>query len=125
MYLTYEEYRVLGGTAEEGTFCRSAFAAGRKIDFYTSGRIRADMVFYGGITHLPYTEALKRLVVELVPLLSSSDERTLTGVSNDGYSESYQTFSPEESNANTRRIISQYLSEYKDHKGVLLLYRGV
>lgn len=123
MYITYDEYTQMGGTAAEAAFPRLEYMARKRIDQYTQSRVKA-------MQEVP--EAVKRCAVELVNAMKTTDptktasEAALTGFSNDGYSESYgEALTAETYESNLYEIIRVMLSGECDDNGTPLLYLGV
>lgn len=104
------------------TFQRLEFRARKIVDRFTQNRIQR-------MKEVP--EAVKRLMVELIPLEASVgaavlDNQPVTSFSNDGYSETYADPLTEERLKEIEcNLIREYLSGEKDDNGVPLLFRGV
>lgn len=89
-YLTYDEYRELGGTLSLSPFNLLEFEARRKIDIRTQNRIKNG-------SEIP--QEVKLCVYNLIETINSyvvsekniSSNGNLASVSTDGYSESYVT----------------------------------
>ena len=135
MYLTYLEYKSYGGTLDETTFNDMEFEASTSVDWYTFNRLKRFET---------YPEALKRCMYKLITLIQARSEVDGTGTpstsssaisggvasqSNDGVSISYNILGAqalvENVNAQTQRIINQYLADVKDSLGRKVLYRGI
>ena len=123
MYLTYEEYAEMGGTAAEAAYSRLEYMARKRIDRYTQNRVKA-------MEEVP--EAVKRCMVELINAMNTTDPTTaasnapLSGFSNDGYSESYaEPMTAETLENNLYALIRCLLSGEADDNGTPLLYLGV
>lgn len=123
MYLTYEEYTQIGGTAAEAAYSRLEYMARKRLDRYTQSRVKA-------IKEVP--ESVKRCMVELINALEKNDPTktastpALSGYSNDGYSESYaEPLTAEKLESNLYGLIIDYLSSEKDDKGTPLLWLGI
>lgn len=123
MYITYEEYSEMGGTAAEAAFPRLEYMARKRIDRYTQGRVKA-------MAETP--EAVKRCMVELVNAMEKNDptktasEASLSGFSNDGYSESYaEPMTAQTQENNLYGIVRSMLSGELDDNGTPLLWLGV
>lgn len=123
MYLTYDEYVQMGGTAVEAAFPRLEYMARKRIDRYTQNRVKA-------VQEIP--EAVKRCMVELANAMDKSDptktasEAVLSGFSNDGYSESYaEPMTTETQENNLYGIIRSMFSGEYDDNGTPLLWLGV
>lgn len=129
MYLTQNEYVRNGGKKDmdKDMYNRYAFTACRTVDFYTSGRIYKDIAYYNGVENLPYERDLKHLITELIFIMQKSDVsgNNISSVSNEGYSESYQTYSVNDLKSAQIQCIKRYLSIHTDHDGTPLLYSGV
>jgi hypothetical protein len=84
VYLTYTEYKSLGGGLEQADFLRAEFAARMKIDALTGNRLREE---------LPVREAVKMLALELVErgYCGSLDGKDYSSVSNDGRAASFES----------------------------------
>lgn len=89
-YLTFEEYRELGGTLDLSPFNLLEFESRRKIDIRTQDRLV-------GLETIP--QAVKLCVYNLIETINSyivseksiSSNGNIASVSTDGYSESYIT----------------------------------
>ena len=82
MYLTYDEYKSMGGTAEEPAFTRLCTAACGRIDRLTHGRIH-------GLDEVP--EAVRLAAFELIHRAESyeAEDARMASFTNDGMSVSY------------------------------------
>lgn len=134
MYLTYAEYRQMGGTLDETTFDDLEFEAEALVNWYTFNRLKND-------TNFP--EELKRLMKYLINLMqaknsvvgSSANGSTagaganITSQSNDGVSISYNVLNASELAQTCKQeaaeAIDKYLQGVMNEAGRLLLYRGV
>ena len=132
MYLTYDEYRSMGGTLDEIPFTDFEFQAEAQINYATFSRLRNDKTF---------PEAVKRLTKYLVDLMekksaafslgkSNSDAATyITSQSNDGVSVSYNGLAPSDlielCKADSLNAIKSYLDGVTNEAGHKLLYRGL
>lgn len=123
MYLTYDEYTQMGGTAAEAAFPRLEYMARKRIDRYTQNRVKS-------MKEVP--EAVKRCMVELVNAMSVTDptktasEAPLSSFSNDGYSESYaEPLTAQAQEKNLYGVIRSMLSVEYDDNGTPLLWLGV
>ena len=123
MYLDYETYVSMGGTADNAAFPRLEYMAEKRIDRYTQGRVKA-------MEAIP--EAVQRCMAELVNGMAAADPtRTastapLSGFSNDGYSESYAgPMTAGSLEASLYGLILDYLSTQADDNGTPLLWLGV
>lgn len=125
-YLTYEEYRALGGTLDLMPFELLEFECRRRIDERTQNRLK-------GIETIP--QEVKLCMLKLMNVMSSYDEgldtvsRNIASESTDGYSVSYVTGSQIQEVLKTKNkemddIIMTYLSGVivnKEH----ILFLGV
>lgn len=133
MYLTYVEYRSMGGTLDETAFNLLEYEAEVKINWYTFNRLKQE-------TEIP--EEVKRCVMRLITLLTEADPANYTaeggnnGISagiasesNDGVSRSYNVVSAKDSieiaNAEIEKCIQSYLTGVYNSLGRKLLYRGL
>lgn len=120
MYLSYDEYIQQGGTLDSAAFSRLEYKAERFIDKRTLGRLKNEETV---------SEAVKRLVCELVTMLYDAEQRsseTVSSYSNDGVSVSYMK-PPSEAELASKidGIIVDYLTGELTYGGVPLLYLGV
>ncbi len=120
-YLTYDEYTDYGGSLDETAFLRLEFKAEKKVDNKTYGRLKSET---------EYSEAVKRLIFELIGILSNTDysgegySPAVSSEGNDGYSVSFASgtvLTIEAAEEQTNRLIAEYLSEEKDSSGTPLL----
>lgn len=85
-YLTYEEYKELGGALAQTDFFRLEFSARKRIDYLTNSRVQ-------GMAEVP--EAVKMCVMSLITVESAAGVEAqvlnpvVTSYNTDGYSESY------------------------------------
>lgn len=126
MYLSYEEYKNLGGTLSETDFKMAEFKARKRIDYLTADRVKA-MAEAGLVP-----EAVQLCIVSLVELESKVgaaaqvDNPVVTSFTTDGYTEHYgNALSAVEANAEMDKLVRQLLFGEVDLCGVPLLYRGV
>jgi len=123
LYLTYDEFLEYGGSiTDETRFERHEFRARMLLDLFTLGRIDSTV---------KTKDELKRCMYELVETYEQEMKQTdgmigVASVSNDGVSVNY---SNSDVGASVKKrcieIITQYLSNVCDSKGVSLLYKGV
>lgn len=135
MYLTYLEYKAMGGTLDETTFNDFEFEAASTLDWYTFGRLK-------NIT--PVSETVKRCEYHIIKLLvqqaslmpSGSGESSSSGVntyiasqSNDGVSISYSVLNAKDalemSKEQVEQVIQRDLAFVVDSLGRKVLYRGI
>ena len=132
MYLTYADYRVMGGTLDEIPFNNFEFQAEAQINRVTFNRLKGDKTV---------PEEVRRLMKYLVDLLErryaafslgkngSSVDPYITSQSNDGISVSYNGMSPGDliklSEEDSLNAIRSYLEGVTNEAGRKLLYRGL
>ena len=112
-YLTFDDYKEMGGTLEESEFIRNEYAARREIDFMTFQRLK-------GITPVP--EELRMCIFELI-------QRELLGTDDDNIiSKSSGRLSiTKDSSENRKHRASALIREYLDGLsvgGVNVFYAG-
>lgn len=134
MYLTYEEYKNMGGTLDNTTFSDFAFEAESTINWYTFNRLTKETSVSDNVKRLMY-----RLIglIHLSQKAQSLGQDTKTGEatgaiasqSNDGFSTSYNVLTASEavkiSGSEVKRLVHQYLGAEVNSLGHKLLYRGV
>ena len=120
-YLTYEEYKSMGGTLDSSAFERNIDRACGFVDLHTQSRLQSV---------LEVSQRAKSCVRDLVEYLASnmasgkqvtSKSQSAGGVSE---SESYATKTTDEINCEMLNIVYDYLATEKDDYGTPLLYRG-
>lgn len=135
MYLTYDEYTDMGGTADETAFENLEFEARTQVDYWTFNRLANE-------TELP--EAVKRCMYKLITLIQDQQAIIIASVpatendtvqaqimsqSNDGVSISYNTISANKIidtfTDMAQTTINQYLNNVKNSLGQKVLYRGI
>ena len=122
-YLTYSEYREMGGTLDPAPFMEAEYDARKRIDRWTDMRVQyMDAV----------PEDVKRCMMKLIAVGSAAgveaqiSNPTVTSFSNDGYTESYgHALSAEDASTAMDQIIQTGLYGVLNDHGVPLLYRGV
>jgi len=118
-YLTYDEYKAMGGTLDAVAFSLQEFRARQLIDQLTHNRISDET---------PVREAVKHAVRTLVDAQAASDAhdgREITSETNDGVSVSYAVTGPGGAYARRVDIVCEYLANEITAAGVPLLYAGV
>lgn len=137
MYLTYDEYKKMGGKLEEPEFTGFEYEAENLIDWYTFNRLHT-----GYEQSDEYPEAVKRCVYKLISLAKQKQNTLSLGVdqngnttasvasqSNDGVSISFNVMSASQVyntlKNETPKIINQYLNGVRNKLGRRLLYRGI
>ena len=121
IYLTYAEYKEIGGTLEEAAFNRNIDRACGIIDNATHNRIEC-------MAEVPQrAKALCRDLVEYLArnntneIAVTSRSQSAGGVSE---SENYATKTADDVCGDIQNIIYDYLGNETDDNGTLLLYRG-
>ena len=121
-YLTYQEYKALGGTLDEMPFKLLEFNARKKIDERTFGRLVDKGQEY---------QEVKLCVYNMITTLNSyssydTQNKAISSESTDGYSISYgtpQKSTTEAKNSELEDVIDTYLSNLIVDD-VRVLYRG-
>ena len=123
MYLTYEEYRQLGGLITcEVAFNSVALRAEGIINNATMNRLKY-------MAETP--ESVKLLEYDLINYLNETRPNTVQitsesqGAGSTSESVSYQVINNDEHNAKIFAMLTDYLLSETDDNGVPLLYRGV
>lgn len=120
-YLTYEEYKEIGGTLDLTAFGRNIDRACGFVDINTQSRLQSV---------LEVSQRAKSCVRDLVEYLANnmssgkavtSKSQSAGGVSE---SESYATKTTDEMSAEMLNIVYDYLANEKDDCGTPLMYRG-
>lgn len=127
-YLTYEEYKNLGGTIDLPSFNLLEFEARRKIDIRTQNRLK-ELETTPQEVKLCIYNIINAINNYLISQESIATNGNIASVSTDGYSESYVTsaqlkeiFSSKQNEIND--IIRDYLLEVIVN-GQHILYAGV
>lgn len=121
-YLTYQEYKALGGTLDEMPFNLLEFNARKRIDERTFGRLVDKGQEY---------KEVKLCVYNMITTLNSyssydTQNKAISSESTDGYSVSYgtpQKSTTEAKNSELKDVIDTYLSNLIVDD-VSVLYRG-
>ncbi len=120
MYLTYEEYQILGGAIDEATFTRLEFMASKLIDRFTFERLHA-------MTTKP--KEVQMCMFEMINLYgkhnTASAEKDVSQMSNNGVSVQYINASYIELDDQMHKLVKLYLSNVKTDDGNSILYAGV
>ena len=136
MYLTYNDYVVMGGTLEEAAFIDLEYEARTYIDWVTFNRLK-------GEEEIP--QEVKDCVYHIIGLIKNKSEALnvlpddsgslssygagIASQSNDGVSVSYNVLSAKEiidnSESEVNKIIERYLQGLRNSLGHRLLYRGI
>lgn len=122
MYLSYEEYKKMGGTLDETAYNSYLETAEKEVDYYTFGRI----------SNTNITQNIKKCIYELIKICENKAKYgigAVTSTGNDGVSQSYNIPSVSEVNKlykeDIKSTIQRFLSDEKDNSGTPLLYRGL
>ena len=116
-YLTYDEYKALGGLLDQTPFNLLEFEARKEIDKYTFNRL---------VNLETQNQEVKLCIYALIEQINSN-KANLNGVaseSTDGYSISYTSQNNAETSQKTRKTIETYLINCKLSDGTPYLYRG-
>lgn len=124
MFLTYTEYRAMGGQLSEAEFNRYEFRARSLINELTHQRIRDES---------PVRECVKMSAFDLIGQMKGHDSSmggdsvAYASMSNDGVSVTYADRAKARRNANKEleQTLTLYLADEVDARGVPLLYGGV
>lgn len=111
MYLTYAEYKAMGGELDTTEFTRLEYKARMEIDLVTFNRLK----------EVDIPEEVKKCIYELVETENNTND-ILSSESVDGYSVTYK--SSEDTEKKKQDIIETYLAGCIVD-GVPCLYRGV
>lgn len=120
-YLTYEEYKEIGGVLDSAAFNRNIMRVCGVIDNETHNRTEK-------LSSIP--DSVKHCVRDLIEYYANnvSNGKTVTSKSQSAggisESESYATKTAEDVSNEVSSIISDYLLSVKDDNGTPLLYRG-
>lgn len=122
-YLTYDEYKELGGDLSETAFNLAEFKAEKRIDYLTDSRVR-------GMNTVPQAVKLCVFVVIGMDSVVGTEAQVanpiITSFNNDGYSESYgNVMRADEATKAMNATVREYLYGEVDDYGVPLLYRGI
>lgn len=115
MFLSFEQYKSLGGTLDSAAFCIYGYEAEQRVNAQTHGRIK------------DCSEPVARCIVRVTDIIAKSDitnDKT-TSFSNDGVSQSFANVSADDYEKKINDIIRDYLSCELDEDGTPLLYSGV
>ena len=129
MYLTYEEYKLYGGTADETTYNSIIYEAQACVDYATFNRLKNEV-------EIPVeVKVCLTNIINLVNrkykllLAQNEDDKEVMSMSNDGVSVSYNTVSANDVISKVdyqiKQTIQLFLSGVKNSEGKLLTYRGL
>lgn len=127
MYLTYDEYKGMGGSMDAALFPRFELKARKRIDVITFGRLQGEK---------DVRECVKHCMFELVQAMHEDEVnvgfsgREISSMSNDGVSVTYasgnsQTGTQNGSGARYADIVRTWLMGETDAYGNNILYAGV
>lgn len=114
-YLTYNEYKELGGKLIEKSFNLLEYRAEKKIDELSSNRFKT-------LSKEEYPQELKMCVYDLIDVFNSEGNSSVVSETVGSYSKTRQ--SKQNIEKIKEEIISQYLSEVKVND-IYVLYRGM
>jgi glutamyl-tRNA reductase len=120
IYLTYEDYKTIGGTLDETAFNRNIDRACAMIDTRTQSRLKA-FEEIPKIVKTVCADLLEYISTNTVAKTVQSKSQSAGGVSE---SESYVIRSTEERAGEINDMVFDYLGMVTDDNGTLLLYRG-
>jgi hypothetical protein len=122
-YLTYDEYRDLGGKVSQTAYPVHELKARKRIDYLTDSRVQYMAVI---------PEAVKLCAFALMEMESAvgveaqAQNPVVTSFNTDGYSESYgHVPDAEAAGKQMNQLVGEYLYGEKDDYGVPLLFRGM
>lgn len=119
-YLTYAEYRAMGGEMAEPAFVRYEFRARKMyIDWATFNRL---------VNAITVPEAVKHCTFELVERIRHMDAQQAQDVqsaNNDGVSVTYKVTDDVSFRRECLSLVGSYLEGYRLDNGVPLTYRGL
>jgi hypothetical protein len=122
-YLTYDEYKEMGGAVPQTEFIQLEFKARKRIDYLTDSRVK-DMA------NIP--EAVKMCMMSLITVEAAVGVEAqvlnpvVTSYNTDGYSESYgKAMGAEDAAVSMNATIRTLLYGETNDEGIPLLYRGV
>jgi hypothetical protein len=122
-YLTYEEYRALGGTLDLSSFNLLEFRSRKEIDSRTQGRLKELNEQIQEVKICDYD-----LINKINTFIKSENrDRSVSSEHTDGYSVTYNDINKEFTNQEKIEIaktIDTYLDECKLENGTPYLYRG-
>lgn len=123
MYLTHDEYKALGGTADHDSFSLLEFKARKRIDYLTDCRVQR-------MAEVP--EAVKLCMTSMINLESKlgidaqTDSPQVSSFSTDGYTETYaKSLSVDDVQREQDKLVSEMLYGEADDDGIPLLFRGL
>ena len=120
-YLTYEEYRAMGGTLDLMPFNLLEFEARKEIDNRTYGRLKTFEKQIQEVKMCDYN-----LIITLTGYKKNKNkDKSIESENIDGYSVNYNVSNlTKEEKKEIKNIIETYLDECKLSNGTPYLYRG-
>lgn len=123
VYLSYDEYKELGGTLPQSEFPLLEFKARKRIDYLTDSRVQ-------NMAAVPMAVKMCMLSIMEVDSIAGAEAQAkkpvVTSFNTDGYSESYgKAMSVKDAASSMDDTIRTGLYGELDDYGVPLLYRGV
>lgn len=128
-YLTYDEYKQMGGQLSEAAFSMLEFRARKAVDMLTHGRVMDEQ---------PVREAVKQAVFALIGAMETDEKRAqaydgrdVQSMSNDGVSVTFASGASagadtvRAQNARYAGLLKSYLAGETTGEGISLIYAGV
>ena len=134
MYLTYLEYKAMGGTLDETTYNNFEFEAEALINWYTFNRLKNDTTFPTEVKRLmkyliDLAEQKANLLKASGSSASESSGASIASQSNDGVSISYNVLNASQLmdslKSEVKGAVDKYLQCVTNEAGRRLLYRGL
>lgn len=131
MYLTYDEFKEMGGTLENAKFRDLEREARLLVDEITFNRFRQDTEYPTELKECMYMLIRKQQTLDELTTESTTPdaEAQITSQSNDGVSISYNVLSASDVYENTRAemlsTIRAYLYGVRNQQGQRVTYRGI
>lgn len=131
MYLTYDEYKEMGGTLEEAEFNDLERESRTYVDDITFNRFRKDKEYPKELKECMYIliDKVKTLGRTLKVSVDPDETPQIVSQSNDGVSISYNVLSAIDIQAQAEKDIQKTLRAYlfgvRNEAGRLVTYRGV
>lgn len=123
MYLTFDEYRGLGGTVDAVAWPSIECTCRKRIDRLTDSRVQRMEKVPQAVKLCVFSLSKMESIVGTVAQVTSP---TVTSYNTDGYSESYGNLpSTEAATKQMNALVADMLYGELDDNGVPLLYRGV
>ena len=127
MYLTYEEYREMGGKLTESAFDGIINEVFARIDYYTMNRLKGDTNINDKVRMCCFSLCD---CITTENAIKDTDNQVVASESNDGVSKTYAVMQVTErqnflEGKEALKIIRRYLAFEENEAGERLLYRGV